>query len=269
MKYIESIFLSNTCKIVLLLLIIISFAVFISPRVVNAENIEDYQTITLRAGGGGGGSSTGSSSSGSSSGHHTSGTRSYGTGGVISNILSAILMVILLCIGTIVLYCKVLRSSFNSKRYMRMLDDKDITWNYKNIERQVIDSYYAIQEAWAEGDMKNAKGYMTKELYENFQSKLEWMEVKKRKNVLEKIRLVNVKPVSVHDDSDDKKDLIWFYIKGKMVDYMINTETLERVGGSMKATSFVEFWKFTRTKDNRWVLSKILQQEEANKITFQ
>ena len=94
MKYIESIFLSNTCKIVLLLLIIISFAVFISPRVVNAENIEDYQTITLRAGGGG--SSTGSSSSGSSSGHHTSGTRSYGTGGVISNILSAILMVILL-----------------------------------------------------------------------------------------------------------------------------------------------------------------------------
>ena len=99
MKYIESIFLSNTCKIVLLLLIIISFAVFISPRVVNAENIEDYQTITLRAGGGG--SSTGSSSSGSSSGHHTSGTRSYGTGGVISNILSAILMVILLCIGTI------------------------------------------------------------------------------------------------------------------------------------------------------------------------
>ena len=268
MKYIESIFLSNTCKIVLLLLIIISFAVFISPRVVNAENIEDYQTITLRAGGGGG-SSTGSSSSGSSSGHHTSGTRSYGTGGVISNILSAILMVILLCIGTIVLYFKVLRSSFNSKRYMRMLDDKDITWNYKNIERQVIDSYYTIQEAWAEGDMKNAKGYMTKELYENFQSKLEWMEVKKRKNVLEKIRLVNVKPVSVHDDSDDNKDLIWFYIKGKMVDYMINTETLERVGGSMKATSFVEFWKFTRTKDNRWVLSKILQQEEANKITFQ
>lgn len=267
MKYIESIFLSNTCKIVLLILIIISLVMLISPRVVNAENIEDYQTMTLRAGGGE--SSTGSSSSGSSSGHHTSGTRSYGTGGVISNILSAILMVILLCIGTIVLYFKVLRSSFNSKRYMRMLDDKDITWNYKNIERQVIDSYYAIQEAWAEGNMKNAKDYMTKELYENFQSKLEWMEVKKRKNVLEKIRLVNVKPVSVHDDSDDNKDLIWFYIKGKMVDYMINTETLERVGGSTKATSFVEFWKFTRTKDNRWVLSKILQQEEANKITFQ
>ena len=135
----------NKMKVLLWLLIIVSFAAFISPRVVNAENIEDYQTITLRAGGGG--SSTGSSGSGSSSGHHTSGTRSYGTGGVISNILSAILMVILLCIGTIVLYFKVLRSSFNSKRYIRMLDDKDITWNYKNIERQVIDSYYAIQEA--------------------------------------------------------------------------------------------------------------------------
>ena len=267
MKIIESIFFNDKTKIVLLMLMIISFVVLITPRVVNAEKLDSYQTITLRAGGGG--SSGGSSGSGSSGGHHTPGARSYGTGGVISNILSAIIMVVLLFIGTIILYLKVLRSSFNSKRYMRMLDDKDITWDYKNVERQVIDAYYIIQEAWAEGNMRKAKDYMTKELYENFQSKLEWMEVKKRKNVLEKIRLVNVKPVSVHDDSDDKKDLIWFYIKGKMVDYMINTETLERVGGSMKATSFVEFWKFTKTKNNRWVLSKILQQEEANKITFQ
>ena len=267
MKIIESIFINDKTKIVLLMLMIISFVVLITPRVVNAEKLDSYQTITLRAGGGG--SSGGSSGGGSSGGHHTPGARSYGTGGVISNILSAIIMVVLLFIGTIILYLKVLRSSFNSKRYMRMLDDKDITWNYKNVERQVIDSYYTIQEAWAEGNMRKAKDYMTKELYESFQSKLEWMEVKKRKNVLEKIRLVNVKPISVHDDEDDKKDLIWFYIKGKMIDYMIDTETLERVGGTTKATSFVEFWKFTKTKNNRWVLSKILQQEEANKITFQ
>ena len=234
---------------------------------VSANDISKYHVTALRAGGGG--SSGGSSGGGSSGGHHTPSTRSYGTGGVISNILSAIIMVILLFIGTIILYLKVLRSSFNSKRYMRMLDDKDITWNYKNVERQVIDAYYIIQEAWAVGNMAKAKDYMAKELYESFQSKLEWMEVKKRKNVLEKIRLVNVKPVSVHDDEDDKKDLIWFYIKGKMVDYMINTETLEKVGGTTRTTSFVEFWKFTRTENNRWVLTKILQQEEANKITFQ
>lgn len=234
---------------------------------VSAKDISKYHVTALRAGGGGG--SGGSSGGGSSGSHHTPSTRSYGTGGVISNILSAIIMIVLLFIGTIVLYLKVLRSSFNSKRYMRMLDDKDITWNYKNVERQVIDAYYIIQEAWAEGNMAKAKDYMTKELYESFQSKLEWMEVKKRKNVLEKIKLVNVKPVSIHDDEDDKKDLIWFYIKGKMVDYMINMETLERVSGSKRSTSFVEFWKFSRTKDNHFVLAKILQQEDANKITFQ
>ena len=151
---------------------------------------------------------------------------------------------------------------------MRLLDNKDITWNYKNVERQVIDTYYSIQESWSEGDMRNAKKYMTKQLYENFQSKLEWMEVRKRKNILKKIKLLNVKPISIHDDEDDSKDLIWFYIKGRMVDYTINTETKEIVEGTTRNTSFIEFWEFTRTKNN-WVLSKVLQKEEANKIKFE
>ena len=218
----------------------------------------------------GGGSSSGSSGGSSSSGgmHSTTGSRGYG-GGVLSNILSAILMLILLFIGTIIFYFKVLRSSFHSKRYMRILDNQDVTWNYKNVERQVIDAYYIIQEAWAEGNMDKAKVHMSKELYENFQAKLEWMEVKNRKNVLKKIRLVNLKPISIHDDLDNHKDFIWFYIKGKMVDYIIDTQTNEKLEGNDKATSFVEFWKFTRTEEDRWVLSKILQQEEANKISFQ
>ena len=69
---------------------------------------------------------------------------------------------------SIVLYIKVLHSSFNSKRYMRMLDDKDITWNYKKVEKQVIEAYYTIEEAWAKENMKKAKKYMSKDLYETF-----------------------------------------------------------------------------------------------------
>ena len=269
MNKIDKLFNSKIIVFVIALIFIVPIHLNLAaPREVHAKEISSNQVTSLRAGGGGssGGSSSGSSSSGS---HHSSNTRGYGTGGVISNILSAIIMVVLLFIGTIVLYLKVLRSSFNSKRYMRMLDDKDITWNYKNIERQVIDAYYIIQKSWAEGNMQKAKDYMTKELYENFRSKLEWMEVRKRKNILKKIKLRNVKPISIHDDEDDSKDLIWFYIKGNMIDYIINTETKEIVSGTTHHTSFVEFWKFTRTKNNRWVLSKILQQEEANKITFQ
>lgn len=249
--------------------VVLSFCMIAKP--VEAKVVKNYKVTSLRAGGGGssGGSSSRSSSNGSRSTHTSNTNRRYGILDFLSSMLNAILMIVMICIGSIVLYIKVLHSSFNSKRYMCMLDDKDITWNYKKVEKQVIEAYYTIEEAWAEGNMKKAKKYMSKDLYENFQTKLGWMEINNRKNILKKIKLLNVKPVSIHDDEDDSKDLIWFYIKGKMIDYIINTKTQEKINGSTTPSSFVEFWKFTKTKNNRWVLSKILQQEEANKITFQ
>ena len=265
--------MQNINKIWILVIIISSILLsfYIIPKPVEAKILKNYKVTSLRAGGGGssGGSSSGGSSSGSRSTHTSNTKRNYGILDFLSSILNAILMIVMICIGSIVLYIKVLRSSFNSKRYMRMLDDKDITWNYKTVEKQVIDAYYTIEEAWAEGNMKKAKKYMSKDLYENFQTKLGWMEINNQKNILKKIKLLNVKPVSIHDDEDDSKDLIWFYIKGKMIDYTINTETKEMIEGKTYSTSFIEFWKFTRTKKNTWVLSKILQKEEANKIVFQ
>lgn len=225
----------------------------------------DYKTIKLRAGGGSSSSSGGGSSSHSSSGH----SRSHG--GSTNIITDIIFYIFFLCAAfstAIMLYLKVLRSSFHSKRYLKILDHQDIAWNYKTIEKQVIETFYIVQEAWTQMNMAKAKNYMDDDLYNSFKVKLEWMEVSHKRNILKKIRLINLKPVSVYDDEDDAKDLIWFYIKGKMIDYTINTENNEKIEGSEFSTSFVEFWKFVR-KDNKWLLSKILQQEESNKIEFQ
>ena len=91
-----------------------------------------------------------------------------------------------------------------------------------------------------------------------------------KRNILKKIKLINLKPVSVIDDEDNSKDLIWFYIKGSMVDYTINTITNEIIDGnnSIFGIPFVEYWKFVR-KNDKWVLSKILQADEKDKIIFQ
>lgn len=177
--------MQNINKIWILVIIISSIVLsfYIIPKPVEAKILKNYKVTSLRAGGGGssGGSSSGGSSSGSRSVHTSNTNRSYGILDFLSSILNAILMIVMICIGSIVLYIKVLRSSFNSKRYMRMLDDKDITWNYKTVEKQVIDAYYTIEEAWAEGNMKKAKKYMSKDLYENFQTKLGWMEINNQK----------------------------------------------------------------------------------------
>ena len=220
-----------------LLLVVISCDVI----VVNAKEVSHSSPITILRAGGGGSSGGHSSSGGSSSGGHY-GSRGYSN--PISDIISAILFAFIFFASAIILYFKVLRASFNSKRYLRLLDDKDITWKYKTIE----------------------KDYMAKDLYESFKIKLEWMDINNRRNVLKKIRLVNLKPVSIYDDKDDKKDLIWFYIKGKMIDYTIDTKTRNIVDGTTKNKSFIEFWKFVKNNRNEWVLSEILQEDESSKI---
>ena len=245
----------------LLLLVVISCSVI----TVNAKEISYDNPITILRAGGGGSSGSHSSSGGSSSGSHY-GSRGYSN--PISNIISAILFSLIFFASAIILYFKVLRASFNSKRYLRLLDNKDITWKYKTIENRVIETFYVVEEAWTNNDMVKAKDYMDKDLYENFKSKLEWMDINNRRNILKKIRLVNLKPVSVYDDKDDNKDLIWFYIKGKMIDYIVDTKTKSIVSGDTKNKSFVEFWKFVKNENNKWVLSEILQEDESSKIEF-
>ena len=243
----------------ILLLVVISCNVI----TVNAKEVSYNSPITtLRAGGASSGGSHSSSGGSSSSGHY--GRRGYSN--PIVNIIFYIIFAFALFASAIILYFKVLRASFNSKRYLRLLDNKDITWKYKNIEKRVIETFYIVQEAWTNNDMERARDYIDKDLYESFRIKLEWMDVNNKRNVLKKIRLVNLKPVSVYDDKDDKKDLIWFYIKGKMIDYIIDTKTKSIVSGNTKNRSFVEFWKFVKNDDNKWVLSEILQEDESKKL---
>lgn len=259
-------------RIALLLVILILFV-----SVINISNVyaksgnNESNLVQLRAGGGGGSGGGGSGGSGSH-GNGDSGYYCDYNNQFLCAIQEIFHWIIFFCIAffsAIVLYFKTLRSAFNSKRYMKMLSKKDIAWKYKDIEKQVIQTFYIVQEAWTNMNMKPAKKYMSKELYETFEGKLEWLEVGNKRNVLKKIKLINLRPVSIHDDENDNKDLVWFYINGSMIDYMIDTETNEKIeGNSSFAMPFVEFWKFTR-KGNKWILSKILQSNESDKIVFQ
>ncbi|MBO5138613.1 MAG: Tim44 domain-containing protein [Bacilli bacterium] len=237
---------------------------FLSSKEFKSNN---YNIVDLRAGGGG--SSSGSAGGGSSSGHSSGSTGSgnHGSYNLISRIMSNIIFLFILFSSAIMLYIKVIRSSINSKRYLRILKKTDCAWNYKKIERQVIDAFYVIQQAWTSMDMSNARDYMDVDLYDSFSIKLEWMRYNNKQNILKRIRLVNLKPFFVHDDDDNLKDSIWFYIKGRMIDYTINTETNEKIdGNSYYSTSFIEFWKFVRTEDDRWILAKIVQKDEIATI---
>ena len=246
--------------------------------VVSAQVESPGEASFLRAGGGGGGSGGGgggSGGSGSSSG--SSGSSGYGGGyygfrerhSVLGDILAYVVFGVMLSGSAVIFRFKLSKSARNSRKLMRMLDNTDSAWKYKNILPQVKETFFAVQRAWASLDMEGAKDYISEEIYDNFQTKLNWMKYRKQQNILENIRLIEIVPVSVYDNQDDSLDHVWFFIKGRMIDYIIDTESGEKISGNDLPEKFVEYWKFTRKENGKWVLDKILQEDEKDKIVFQ
>lgn len=253
-------------KIVKILFVFIFCFLIIDISAVHAyiDNNKDG-IIFLRAGG-----STSSNSSGTSGGRSYPSHSSYRENGclgkwcLISEVFFWTCIFLLFFSPTILLYFKVFKASIYNRKHFKLLSEKAIAWDYKKMKDQVINAFYIIQQSWSHMDMFPAKEYMTESLYERFTTKLEWMKIQNKQNILEKIQLIDVKPISFQDHINDNKDYIWFYMKAKMIDYVIDSKTNKKIGGiSTFRFSFIEFWKFTR-EGERWVLSKILQEDEVD-----
>lgn len=235
-------------KIMILLILLLVVALQTIPTSVEA-----------RAGGGGGSSG----GSGGSSGSHTSSHSSSSSNDPLSRIFGILTFVIVSSSSIIVMRVKITKYRYNARK-----DFKDTDWNYKELVKRVEKTYFILQKAWTKNDIKLAKGYLTKELYENYKSKLEWMELGHKKNILKKIKLLNVYPISVSDEKGNKNDKVYMYIKGKMVDYTINTNTNEVIEGNGISKSFIEYWLFVKNRNGEWVLSKIYQYDELDVIPY-
>lgn len=242
---------------------------------VRAEHVDcsPQGGITLRAGGGSAGDSAGGGGSGGSGNEGFSPDGAEGSSTSQDDGLSALCaaaVFVAASFGSVILFrCTLLRASYYSKKYMKTRNNAHERWNYRQIRSQVEKSYFAIQRAWTASNMDGAREAMTDALRERFETKLSWMQCQNRKNVLKGISLLEAIPVSVHDDYDESMDYVWFYIRGYMVDYIVNVETHETVSGSHFPKSFVEYWRFVRASSGRWVLAEILQKDEKEQIVFQ
>ena len=85
---------------------------------------------------------------------------------------------------------------------------------------------------------------------------------------MKKIKLLNVFPISVLDEIGDKNDKVYMYIKGKMIDYIINIKANEVIEENGMSSVFTEYWLFVKNKKGEWILSKIYQRDELNTIPY-
>ena len=136
-------------------------------------------------------------------------------------------------------------------------------WNPKKMKKYVKHAYFVIQECWRRQDTSYAEKYLSKNLIQNWNSKLGWMEVNHEKPVQERVRFLNAAPVFAFDKEGEEHDRVIYLIHGRMIGYYINIDTGEVVRGKTSPETFYEYWVFIR-EDGRWVLDEIRQKDEVD-----
>ena len=66
------------------------------------------------------------------------------------------------------------RSYREMRQYQNFGDNSDID----EIQKQVKNAYFVIQECWKRQDPDYAKDYMSQKCYDDFVMKLEWMKIR-------------------------------------------------------------------------------------------
>ena len=217
-----------------------------------------------RAGGGGGSSGGGSGSfgGGSHSSYHSgsSGSRGSGLAGVI---LQAGVVFFAVSGGTIVLLRKARAARARSRKAMAFYAQLGDNWDYREIQRQVEETYFQVQECWRRMDVSYGAPYLSQELMEEFDSKIQWMQVRGEAVVQRNVKLLSAMPVYVEDNPGEEYDMIWYLIHGKMTGYYIDVNTRKVVRGNTRPEVFFEYWKFVY-RGERWVLQEIKQKDEMD-----
>ncbi len=155
-----------------------------------------------------------------------------------------------------------------TKCMLEKLSNFDNAWKYDKLIERVTKAYFAIQKAWTKGSMESARQYMSNELFEEFQQKLDAMKRDNERNILKSIKLNKYYAAKVNDSPEDEFDNVWFYIGGSMVDYIYNFETKKITQGNTETQHFVEYWKFVRNQSGEWVLDRIVQQDDIKNLPF-
>ena len=206
--------------------------------------------VSARAGGGGGGGGGGIGGGG---------------GGGRVGIIAILLLPLFFIYSAIITYLVAKRNK-ESKSLLDQLAKKDSSWSLDKIRSQIKISFFKIQEAWMERDQDIAKDFMSEKLYQKHKAQTDEMILKNRKNILEGIKLRELKIVEVADYEDDSRDRIWVYIKGSMIDYAIDTTNNKVVSGDPnEAEHFCELWKYVR-RNNNWVLDEIDQKVDISDL---
>jgi hypothetical protein len=114
-------------------------------------------------------------------------------------------------------------------------------------------AFFALQQAWMDRNVDEARGYMSQGLYASWHAQVQQMITLHKKNILENLNIQGLHIVkATHDDNIDS---ISVKVDAVCADYEINEDSGKVVFGSKQDKPFTEYWTFTRSAGTKTVVN--------------
>ena len=111
--------------------------------------------------------------------------------------------------------------------------------NAEAFKTKVFRTYKDIQTAWMNFDTDTIRKLTTDEIYNMYSSQLETLKLKKQRNIMKDIELIDVKIIDIHKEND--VITIDAYLNVRCYDYVIKDATGEVVRGTDKAKMNIKY----------------------------
>lgn len=127
--------------------------------------------------------------------------------------------------------------------------------NINEFKTKVFRTYKDIQTAWMNFDTDTIRKLTTDEVYNMYSSQLETLKLKKQKNIMKNIELIDVKITDIRKENDTIR--INAYLNVRCYDYVIKESTNEVVRGRDNAKINIKYMlTFVKSSDNNKLVEK-------------
>lgn len=134
----------------------------------------------------------------------------------------------------------------------------DPAWDEKQLTSHVQNVFMKFQSDWSNFNFDSIKTYTTQNYSTHTHLMLAALHLRKRRNLMQDIKITELYPVNITDSSDNSEDKVRYYISASANDSIVENFNGEERTLFTDKSSFFEFWTFARTEGG-WMLDSIRQ----------
>ena len=161
-----------------------------------------------------------------------------------------------------------------TEQLLNTLSQNDPAWKEEDLEKYTRHTFLQIENAWCKQDFAELESLLHPTLFAEWRAQIALMQSNGERNVMEGLRINDVRLVDAQNYRDDEKDLFTACIDATATDYTVgrngeflSSNTASRRKQATKEKSeeaFREFWTYQR-HNGKWLVLTVDQAKDWRK----